>query len=133
MPATESAGHSPVEPGTTDGSAAGGVRALPGGVAAVAVGVLLWVVGGRLGLVGGGALLVAWAVLPATYAFAVGQVVLVAATRPRAFSRSVSCRWHSSNSDWQACWWGRLSGRPAADARRRGPCSVGVSSPESHW
>ena len=82
MSVTESAGRGPAERGTTDGSATGDVRALPGGVAAVAVGALLWVVGGPPGLVGGGVLFVAWAVLPATYAFAVGQVVFVAVTRP---------------------------------------------------
>lgn len=58
------------------------VRALPGAIATVAVTVLLWMVSGTLGLVGGGVLFVAWAALPSTYAFAVGQVVLVAVTRP---------------------------------------------------
>lgn len=57
------------------------VRSIPGGIAVIAVIVLLWMVRGRLGLVGGAVLLVAWAVLPATYAFAVGQVAFVAVTR----------------------------------------------------
>lgn len=59
-----------------------GTRAPLGGIAAVAVCALLWVMSGPVGLVGGGVLLAAWAVLPATYAFAVGQVAFVAATRP---------------------------------------------------
>lgn len=58
------------------------VRTLPGGIAAVMVTALLWTVSGTVGLAGGGILLAAWAVLPATYAFAVGQVVFVAVTRP---------------------------------------------------
>ncbi|MEF8843572.1 MAG: hypothetical protein V5A62_18425 [Haloarculaceae archaeon] len=57
------------------------VRSLPGGIAAVAVTALLWMLSGGLGLVGGGVLLAAWAVLPATYAFAIGQVAFVTATR----------------------------------------------------
>ena len=62
------------------------IRALPGGIAVLVVGTLLWVVSGGIGLVGGGVLLVAWAVLPATYAFTVGQIAVVAVTRPGGLS-----------------------------------------------
>ena len=63
-------------------------RAFLGGIAAVAVTLGFWVVSGTLGLVGGGVLLVAWAVLPATYAFAIGQIAFIAVTRPETLSET---------------------------------------------
>lgn len=80
--ATEATERSAPETGVSRRSSGDRVRALPGGVAGLAVVALLWVVSGPIGLIGGGVLLVAWAVLPATYAFAVGQVAFVAVTRP---------------------------------------------------
>lgn len=58
------------------------IRALPGGIAIIAISALLWLVGGNIGLAGGVVLLGAWALLPAVYAFAIGQVVLLTVTQP---------------------------------------------------
>ena len=82
MSATEWTESDPSETGTSTPSPDHRVRALPGAIATVGVTVLLWMLSGPIGLVGGGVLFVSWAVLPATYAFAVGQIVFVALTRP---------------------------------------------------
>lgn len=57
------------------------VRSVLGGVAIVVVTILLWMLSGFLGLLGGGLLFLAWAALPATYTFAVGQVIFIGVTR----------------------------------------------------
>jgi hypothetical protein len=86
MSATETVKSEASGTGTPTQSSEDRVRALPGGIAVLVVGTLLWMVSGSIGLVGGGVLLVAWTVLPATYAFAVGQIAVVAVTRPEGLS-----------------------------------------------
>lgn len=81
MSATERTEHTGAGNGASTGALERRGRSIPGGIAVIAVIVLLWMVSGQIGFVGGAVLAVAWAVLPATYAFAVGQVAFVAVTR----------------------------------------------------
>jgi len=81
MSAAERTEHTGAGNGASTGALERRGRSIPGGIGVIAVIVLLWMVSGQIGLVGGAVLAVAWAVLPATYAFAIGQVAFVAVTR----------------------------------------------------